>query len=624
MATVQIAGLASGLNWESIINELVQADSAGVDQVQAQQTTVNNQVTALGTISTDLTNLENSVFSLEDPSLYSAVSVGSSNSATTWQANATTGTPTGSYQIAVGQLATASVLTGGAGIAQTLVPSGDTPSDVTLANLDTWEPVTAGTFTVDGQQITVTTSESLQDVFNAISTATGGDVTATYDSTTDKVTLASATDPAQPVVLGAANDTSNFLQAFKLQNDGDATSLTSSSALGSLSTSATLADSGLATALTGQDGSGNGSFTINGVSISYNVNTDTLSTLISRIDNSGAGVTASYNAYDNQMVLTNTSTGDVGMGVQDVTGNLAAALGLTSGTGASLAQGANTTFTVNGGPTQTSMSNTLSSAALGVPGLTVTVDTTDTQTLTVSTDTTGIQSAIQSFLTAFNQAQTDITNDTQITVGSDGSVTTSILSDDEEVGDWGTQLENTAFSAGDTVTGGVNSLESLGIDFSGTTGQLEITDQGQLLQELSSDTAAVAAYFQTGTTGFGAELNSAINSMLGEEQSDVGNLQQESQQLGDQISTMQQQVSAEQQQLESEFQAMESFESQYQSELSALNAISGSTSSSSGANSALSSNVYVNGQQVAATGSSGSGSSTSSSGTSSSNSSTSS
>ena len=79
-----------------------------------------------------------------------------------------------------------------------------------MANLGLGQPITAGTFSVNGAQVAVTTSESLQDVFAAISTATGGNVTASYDPTTDKVTMASASGP---VVLGADNDSSNFLSS---------------------------------------------------------------------------------------------------------------------------------------------------------------------------------------------------------------------------------------------------------------------------------------------------------------------------------------------------------------------------------------------------------------------------
>jgi len=52
--------------------------------------------------------------------------------------------------------------------------------------------------------------------------------------------------------------------------------------------------------LTGLDGSGNGAFTINGVSIGYNATSDTIGGLINRINKSGAGVTANYDSANDR------------------------------------------------------------------------------------------------------------------------------------------------------------------------------------------------------------------------------------------------------------------------------------------------------------------------------------
>jgi flagellar hook-associated protein 2 len=619
---IQIAGLASGLNWQNIINELVAADSAGENAVKARQTTVNNQVSALGSLNTDLATLENSVFSLEDPSLYSSVTASSSTSGSTWSINATSGTPPGSYAIDVQKLATASVLTGASGISSPLSSpnsSAEELSTLTLASLHVATPITAGTFTVNGQQIAITTSESLQAVFTAIEGAAAG-VTASYDSTPgdpnfDKVTLSSTSGN---VVLGAANDTSNFLQAMGLENNGTAT-VTSASALGSLVLGNPISSAGIQTALTGQDSSGNGSFMINGVSISYNTGTDSLSTLIDRINSSAADVTASYDATDNRMVLTNNATGSFGVGVSDTQGNLMAALGLT-GSGTSLALGVNAVFSVNGGPNQVSTSNSLTPAQLGVTGLNVAVNSEGTQTINVATDTSGIQSAITSFINDFNQVQTDIANDTVISVSATGSVSTSILSSDHEVGDWGSSLEMTVFGAGSGLSGAIKSLDNLGIDFNGTTGQLTISDSAKLQQALTQNTSAVQAFFQTAKTGFGSIVNGAITDIEGQVATDKSNLSNESTDLGNQITTMQAQLAAEQAQLEAEFTAMETMESQYQSEMASLNAITGSSSSgsssssSSATNGLNNSNVYVNGTSNASSSSTSSTNSTSSTG----------
>ena len=116
MSAIQISGLVSGINWNNIINELVTADSAGINQVKSQQTTVNNQASALGSLSTDLTNLSTSIFSLEDPKLYSGAIASSTTTGSTWALTAADGAENGNYAIDVSTLATASQLNGTEGI----------------------------------------------------------------------------------------------------------------------------------------------------------------------------------------------------------------------------------------------------------------------------------------------------------------------------------------------------------------------------------------------------------------------------------------------------------------------------------------------------------------------------
>jgi flagellar hook-associated protein 2 len=604
MAGTQISGLSSGINWNSIISSIVTADSAGMNQVKAQQATVNTQVSALGSLGTDLTTLSASVFALEDPSLYDGAIASSTTSGSTWQMTAQNGTPTGNYTIAVSRLATASQLQGAGGISSPLSASSDV-SGLTLAAIPTAQAITAGTFTVNGKQITVTTAESLQDVFTAISTATAGAVTASYDPSSDKVKLVSTS----PIILGAANDTSNFLSALKLFNGTNTGTISSATNLGTAQLANHLAAADLKTALTGQDGSGNGSFSINGTSISYNVNTDSLGTLLARINNSGAGVNASYDANNDRIVLTNSVTGSSGVNVSDNagSGNLMAALGLTTGT---LVQGQDAQFSVNGGPTQTSASNTLTPSALGVTGLSVTVDSQDTQTVQVAMNTAAISSAIQSFITAFNAFQADDSKDTTVSIAN-GTISGSVLSSNHDVADWASTLQTKAFSAGSGLTGAIKSLDALGIDFSGTSGQLAITDQSKLSNALSSNPKAVAAFFQTATTGFGSIMSSSINDVISQNSSSQQSLQSESTDLGNQISTMQTQLDATQAQLETEFQAMETFYAKYQSESTALaGAFSGSSSLTSSAGALGNISNGVNNATGSSSGSTSSSSST--------------
>jgi flagellar hook-associated protein 2 len=105
--------------------------------------------------------------------------------------------------------------------------------------------ITAGTFTVNGKQVTVATTDSLQDVFDAIASATNNAVTASYNSTTDEITLLKS---SSAITLGSAADTSNFLQVAQLYNNAG-TSVSSTSALGRVNTTATMSDADLATAI---------------------------------------------------------------------------------------------------------------------------------------------------------------------------------------------------------------------------------------------------------------------------------------------------------------------------------------------------------------------------------------
>src|SRR5471030_272546 len=120
MAGIQVSGLSSGINWQSIVTELVAADSAGINAVKAQQAKVNLQGSALGSLGTDLTNLSTAFFTLEDPSTYGGVVAGSTTSGSTWITTAASGTPLGNTTLAVTQLATATQLQGASGISSAL------------------------------------------------------------------------------------------------------------------------------------------------------------------------------------------------------------------------------------------------------------------------------------------------------------------------------------------------------------------------------------------------------------------------------------------------------------------------------------------------------------------------
>lgn len=519
MAGISISGLVSNsFDWQSVVNQLIDIEKRPIARLQTEQAENIDAIASLTGIKTGLTGLQSAVKALSADGLFNGRTASSSTAGSGWTMTAASGTTAGSYTIAVSQLATAARRMGASSISGNLNAAatdiGTNPDGVaglTLATLPTASAITSGEsfFTLNGQRVTINSTDSLQAVFDRISDVTGGEVTASYNAATDKIALSSSSE----IVLGAANDTSNFLSVMRLANNGSG-AISSSSALGSAALTLPLADSRLSGSFGSVDAEGNGAFEVNGVSIAYNVNTDSLSSVLSRITASSAGVNAVYDRVADRVMLTNKSTGDTGMSVNDTTGSLASALGLTSGF--TTVRGLNAEFSVNGGDVQSSVTNTLDGSALGIEGLSVTVNSETSQTIEVSGNTAGMKAAIDKFISAFNDVQKYIDTETKITKSADGKVTAAVLAGNQEVDGWASRLRSLAFSQVSGLTGTITRLESLGIDFDSSSSTLKIKDSSKLDAALKEKAADVGAFFGTAQTGFSAVFGDYLDKTLNE------------------------------------------------------------------------------------------------------------
>jgi flagellar hook-associated protein 2 len=569
-----LSGLVSGFDWKTFINQIMAVQNAPIDKLNAEKVTNINKNASLNDLATNVTALQTAVTALNSPTLFTSRQATSGTSGSTWGLAAAPGTPSGSYSIAVSQLATVAHRDGTSNIGQPM-NSTDDVSGLTIATLPTTVPITAGTFSVNGQKVTVNTTDTLDQVFAAISTATSGAVTAAYDHTTDKITLTGSSE----IVLGAANDTSNFLTALHLTNNGTST-IAGSGTLGTTNVNATLANSRLKTPITAVDGSGNGSFTVNGVSVAYNVNTDSLSAVLERINQSGAGVTASYDGVSDRVVIANATTGDTGIAVSEAAGGLMDALGLSNP--AALVHGKNAQFSINGGATQISASNTLDSTVHGISGLSVTVDSLSTQTINVSGNTTSMHSAIDGFISAYNTVQSYIDDQSKTSTTVDGKVTTSVLSNDREIQSWADSLRSMAFGAVSGLSGTISRLENLGIDFTPGTSQLAIKDDSKLTAALQGKASDVADYFQTAGTGLVAQLQTFLTKISGQNSDAQTQLTKNNSDIDTQIAAIQRRLDQQRQLLTNSFIAMENAQSTIKTQSAALtSAFSSSTSTTS-------------------------------------------
>ncbi len=569
-ASLAVSGLASGFDWQSVVQQLAAAERSAETPWQNQQTAIAAQTSAYTTINGDLTTLQTDIQNLQDPTFFQSALAQSSDS-TIATAAAASGAALGSFTFNISQLATAAQINGASNVGQVLAPNG--PANTVIGTAGFGTAVTAGTFTINGAQVNVSTTDTLQQVFDKIAAATGNTVTASYDSTADKITLSSSS----PVVIGSATDTSNFLQAAQLYNGNEATNagtstITSSLSLGHIQVSVGMPSANLQTAIQ-DDGTGNGAFTVNGVTINYNASKDTIQDVLARITNSAAGVTASYDSLNNRFVLTDKTTGDVGISVQDVAGkgNFAAATGLSTGT---LQRGKDLQYTVNNGPQLTSQSNIITPANSSIAGLTVTaLKANSPVTINVSSDTTTISNAISQFVNDYNAVQNDISAQQIVSTGSDGTVTPGTLTGDLTASNIASQLRSSVFSALPNLSGTVKMLSDLGIQTNGQDNTLKITDTTALNDALTNNLNDVKAFFTDPTNGWATQVNNFVNTTIGDNGTIPNHqaaLTSQTNSLTTQIANLETKITSDTNNWTSEFQAMEQAEAQTNQELTYL------------------------------------------------------
>ena len=541
-----LSGLASGMDWTSIINEMVTIQQQPEKQMQAQQAILTSEGAAYTSLGTDLAALQKDVTALMSPIFFESRTAASGNAALA-SATAATGTSLGTYTFKFTQLASEASWQGATAAVNPLSAT-DSLAGVTVGSAGFATPVTAGTFTVNGKQITIASTDTLQSVLSQITTATG--VAASYSAATDEITLSSGS----PIVLGNANDTSNFLQVAQLYNNGG-NSIASASALGGVNLGKVLSSSNLATPVS-DGGSGNGQFLVNGVAIDFNASTDTINSVLQKINDSAAGVTATYDASSKQFQMTNSTTGDVGITLQDVTGNFLAATGLSGG---ALQRGTNLQYSVNGGGTLTSQSNTIDSTTSGITGLSVTAMGVGSTGISVQSDTTTIASAINSFVTDYNAVQNYITSQTTASASSTGAVTAGLLTGDMNVEGIATQLRQLTDATPSGVTGKAQNLNALGIASNGKDNTLAL-DSGALDAALGSNLAAVEKLFTDPTKGLAATLNKYLATTTGSKgvlATQEASFTKQSKDIGTSITALQSRISQNEASLQAEFVAME-------------------------------------------------------------------
>ena len=507
-----LSGLASGFDWRTLVNQLADVERSPQKRLRAEQGTLFNRNNAFGSIKTQLSVLKNRTDNLSSNDVLQARKATVSDS-TILSATASAGTASGTYAFNVTQLATASKTAGALGVGANLYSSTNVSSG-TLASKGFNPPISAGTITVDGKQITIDpTVDTLKDVFDRIDAATTSNIKGSYDATTDTITLTRLGGGGASLVVGSATDTSNFLSVARLSNNGT-NELVSASSLGSVTPANALSSANFQTTVS-DGGAGTGEFKINGVSIAFNASSDSVQNLMDRINASAAGVNMSYDRINDQFTLTNKVTGNLGVAVEDVTGNFLAAAGLV--TGSSFIAGNDALFTINGGSELSSHSNSLTEETTGIDGVSIALLKTGTSTLSLASDTSAIKGAIKNFIEDYNRAQSTIDSLTSSSTDSAGKVTRSTLAGDTDANEIASKLRAISYNQATGLTGTLNSLAKIGIDTNGDSDQLTLNDETALDDAIANHLSELKNLFNDPDKGIATQLNAYLEKMIGDD-----------------------------------------------------------------------------------------------------------
>ena len=445
-----------GINVTSAVDAAIYAAQAPERQWQAQQTTVQSQITALTSIQIATNAVSSDLNALNDPiGALAARSVTSTNPSIV-TATATAGSTVGSHLVTVDALATSA--------------SWYSPS------------LSGANATLGSSTLTITKNDGTQTTFN-------------LGSTGSLAKLATAINGAAlGVTASVVNDASGSRLALVSQTSGSDSNFTvgvGSTTVPAWSSASLPNASSTLSASSFQVGDGASSATIAVAAGS------SLSQVANQINSQGLQLTASVVSDASGSHLSVVANGG-----REVTMNSDPTFGFTQAS-----QGSNASLTIDGIPVS-SGTNTVTGAVSGLSLNLQGAAKGTTITLGVTADTSTISSAVSQFVTDYNSAVSLVNaqftystaNGTQGALGSDATVR-SLQS---------TLLGLSGYNASSSSASGVSTLGNLGVTMNDD-GTLSL-DTVQLNQTLATNPSGVQNFFQgTALNGFAQAAQKQLN-----------------------------------------------------------------------------------------------------------------
>ena len=564
--TFSVGGLISGLDTNSLISQLMEIERQPVYRIQDRISLLQTEQSAIQSLRTQLLTLRNRAQDFQFNSVFGQFQAASSETTVLTPEVSGENPVVGSYAIEVTRLASATVATSSAALGSAINP------DAALDSSGISADIQAGDFTINGVTLSVDpTTDTLNGILATI-TASAAGVNASYDAATDKVVLSNKNAGDTSIInFGGTDDDSNLLSvlnvsgATQFTNGSGSTEVTSTRNLGAI------APSEMLNAVTFAGGAvTSGSFRVNGVTITIDAATDSISDVLGRINNSDAGVTASYDTASDTVRVVSETLGSRTIAFESGTSNF---LDVTNLTTAAQVAGSDSQFTINGGAVQTRNTNEVTDA---IGGVTLTLLSAGTSTVTVSGDDDSIVEDVQEFIDELNTAVSDIHS----LLGSGGS-----LENDGSVRIIETFLRTTIFAQVTGISGDFQSLVDIGISTGADFDPESVTqfslDEEAFRAALLDDRGNVEQLFTNdGENGVADRIFdylddiTAFNGFLNARSKSNGTIDQQIEAYNDQIDRLEDRIAQKQARLQSQFLRMEQLQSSYQQQGSALSALS--------------------------------------------------
>ncbi|OYT70162.1 MAG: hypothetical protein CFK49_07750 [Armatimonadetes bacterium JP3_11] len=474
LSGINFAGLATGIDTESIIQKLTELQSRPIQRLMVRKSQLQNRMSAFDQFRGLVNSLASAAGALSVNSAFNSVRGSSSDTNVATITSSTEALP-GTYELRVSKLAQAHKIVSGAHTSATA------------------ELGAEGQFMVNGKIITLQSSDTLNSVAQKINAA-GAGVTASVLTTSTGAYLtltANETGKNSKIRLTDVGGWQVLAPTLKLVSYDEFIR----NQQGNAALSDRFRDSGQTLAqVFGMTAPTSGTIQINGQAINIDFATDTLASLVNKINNAGAGVTASLETETDNGVTYYRLKIDGGGALPTFTDdqNILKALGILQNQyQQELVQAQDAEFTIDGFQFTRSR-NQINDAIQGVTITLLSADASNPKraTLTLTRDTEAARGAVSNFVNAFNSLVDFLKQNASI---DKQTLQAGVLFGDTTVGTVMDGLINRTISALPNVEQGLRVLAQVGVQL-GQDGKLTF-DEGKFNQAMAQDLQGVMRLF---------------------------------------------------------------------------------------------------------------------------------